>query len=145
MTRRRQRRQINAGDPHILRRMESLDHATLSADERLVLKRFVDVLRDRLGDALVAVWLFGSRARGAAVVELSDIDVLVIADRAGWGESGRVYEALHDAARGVSRPNIAWSFSVHVRDPEWMQRRRAVGSFFAAEVDRDHIDLMTAA
>jgi predicted nucleotidyltransferase len=124
--------------------MESLDHATLNAEERLVLERFVDVLRLRLGDALGAVCLFGSRARGETVPEPSDIDVLVITDRAGWGDSGRVYDALHEAARGASLPNVAWSFSVHGHDPEWMQRRRAVGSFFAAEVDRDHIDLMTA-
>jgi predicted nucleotidyltransferase len=125
--------------------MDSLDHATLSAEERLVLERFVDVLRVRLGDALVAVWLFGSRARGGAVAELSDVDVLAIVDRAGFGESGRVYEALHDAARGVSMPNVAWSFSVHVHELGWLQQRRAVGSFFVAEVDRDHIDLMPAA
>jgi predicted nucleotidyltransferase len=125
--------------------MASLDHATLSAEERLVLERFVDVLRLRLGDALVAVWLFGSRARGDAVDELSDVDVLVIVDRAGWDESGRVYEVLHDAARRVSLPNVAWSFSLHVHEPGWLQRRRAVESFFVAEVDRDHIDLTAAA
>jgi hypothetical protein len=83
----------------MLRRMDSLDHATLSAEERLVLERFVDVLRLRLGDALGAVWLFGHRARGETVAGRSAIDVLVIADGAGWSDSGRVYEAVHDAAR----------------------------------------------
>ena len=124
---------------------QPLDHATLTAEERLVLEQFVDLLRRRLGAGLRAVWLFGSRARGDAVAELSDVDVLVITDQAGWSESGRVYEALHEAARAVSLPNVAWSFSVHVHEPGWLQQRRAVGSFFAAEVDRDHIDLMSTA
>lgn len=128
---------------HMIALMQSLDHATLSADERAVLERFVEVLRSRLGDAVSAVWLFGSRARGETVSELSDIDVLVISDRAGWAESSRAYEALHDAAREVSLPEVAWSFSLQVRDPRWLQDRRAVGSFFASELDRDHIDVLT--
>jgi len=125
--------------------MAGLERATLSDAERLVLERLVAALRERLGEELRAVWLFGSRARGKAVAELSDIDVLVIVDRAGWSASGPIYEALHEAARAVGLPSLAWTFSLHVRDPTWLRRRRAVGSFFAAEVDRNHIDLVAAA
>ncbi len=42
------------------------------------------------GSATSSVWLFGSRARGDAVSDLSDIDVLVIADRAGWLDAAPV-------------------------------------------------------
>jgi predicted nucleotidyltransferase len=124
---------------------DTLDHATLGDEERQVLERFVEVLRRRLGDEVRAVWLFGSRARGERVADLSDIDVLVIIDQAGWSAAGRVYDALHAAAGQVSLPDVAWSFSLHVRDPGWLDQRRAIGSFFAAEVDRDHIDLTAAA
>jgi predicted nucleotidyltransferase len=125
--------------------MAALDDATLSTDERVVLDLFVSTLAERMGDELHATWLFGSRARGETVGELSDIDVLAIVDRAGWDDSARVYRALHDAAREVSLPDVAWSFSVHVHEPAWLDRRRAVASFFVSEVDRDRIDLTAAA
>jgi predicted nucleotidyltransferase len=125
--------------------MGSLDHATLTVAERAVLERFVETLRARLGDDLSAVWLFGSRARGERIGDLSDIDVLVIAEDASWDGSARVYQALHDAARAVSLPNVACVFSVHVPAPHWISERRAVESFFVAEIDRDHIDLTPAA
>jgi predicted nucleotidyltransferase len=125
--------------------MGSLDQASLSAAERLVLDRFVSSLRERLDDELHAAWLFGSRARGEPVDGLSDIDVLVIADRAGWAGSALVLETLHDAARAASLPDVAWRFSVHVHEPGWVAKRRAIESFFIAEVDRDHIDLTPAA
>lgn len=133
-----------AAPTRILGRMPSLADASLSAEERAVLERFVELLRARLGDELRAVWLFGSRARGEPVSELSDIDLLVLARRTGWDDASRVYGALHDAACSLSLPDVAWSFSVHVHDPDWLKRRRAVESFFAAEVDRDHIELVSA-
>jgi predicted nucleotidyltransferase len=125
--------------------MGSLDQASLSRSERLVLDRFISTLRERLGDELHAAWLFGSRARGEPADELSDIDILVIADRAGWSGASLVLEALHDAARKASLPDVAWRFSVHVHEPAWVGKRRAINSFFMAEVDRDHIDLTPAA
>src|SRR5437870_3305613 len=124
---------------------EPLCNATLTPEEREVVGRFVDLLRRRLGSDLEAVWLFGSRARGERVAELSDIDVLVLTRSAGWHESGPIYEALHEAARELSLPEVAWSFSLHVHDPRWLARRRSIDSFFAAEIDRDRIDLLAAA
>jgi hypothetical protein len=59
---------------------------------------------------------------------------VVIAEDASWDGSARVSQALHDAARAVSLPSVAWVFSVH-----------AVESFFVAEIDPDHIDLTPAA
>lgn len=134
-----------AASGFILDGMESLDHATLSSQERAVLERFSTTLRERLRDELHAIWLFGSRARGERIGALSDIDLLVIADDATWDGTGRVYEALHDAAREIGEPNAAWNFSIHVHDPTWIDRRRAVESFFITEVERDHIDLTPAA
>lgn len=110
-----------------------------------MLERFVDLLGERFGDALEAVWLFGSRARGGEVSALSDIDVLVITERAGWHESAGFYAALHDAAHDVSLPQVAWTFSIQVHDARWLEDRRATGSFFVAEVERDRIDLLPAA
>lgn len=125
--------------------MRSLDQATLGSDERAVLERFAATLRERLDGELHATWLFGSRARGESVDALSDIDVLVITDRAGWHDTAPIYQALHDAARDVSSPDLAWTFSLHVHDRVWLADRRAVHSFFVADVDRDRIDVTPSA
>lgn len=122
--------------------MGGLTQATLTPAERAVLARFIVVVRERLGDDLYAMWLFGSRARGEPVDDLSDIDLLIITEHAGWDGSGLVYEALDDAARAVALPEVAWTFSIHVQTPAWLRGRRAVASFFIAEVDRDRIEVI---
>lgn len=119
----------------------ALDQATLTTAERTVLEAFVVSLRERLGDELHAVWLFGSRARGETVGELSDVDLLVIADGASWDGAGVVHDVLQEAAEAVSLPELVWTFSPHVHDPAWLEGRRAIKSFFIAEVERDRIDL----
>ena len=54
----------------------------LSELERDCLGRYLSVLRESLGDELVAVWLFGSAARGDACWRgmpiRSDVDLLVV-------------------------------------------------------------------
>jgi len=124
--------------------MRSLSEATLSDDERAVLSRFVSQIQADLGDRVRAVWLFGSRARGERVEPLSDIDVLVIADRGGFVHSAPFYDALHTAAGQLGLDEVAWSFSVHVHDESWLRRRRAAGAPFVDEVERDHIELVPA-
>lgn len=124
--------------------MRSLAEATLSDDERAVIGRFVERLEAELGDRVRAVWLFGSRARGEPVAALSDVDVLVIADRGGFVHSAPFYDALHRAARELGLDEVAWSFSVHVHDESWLRRRREAGAPFIDEVERDHIDLVPA-
>ncbi len=60
--------------------MDPLQH--LNDQERDCLHRFFGVLRERLGAALVEVWLFGSAARGDMWPEgspmHSDIDLLIL-------------------------------------------------------------------
>lgn len=47
------------------------------AKEGEILKHFIDELRDRFGDRILSVYLFGSSAKGTSC-EHSDIDVLVV-------------------------------------------------------------------
>jgi predicted nucleotidyltransferase len=120
--------------------MRSLADAALSADERRLLEGFAWNLDERLGPSLDAIWLFGSRARGQRPLsEDSDIDVLVLAADASWDGRRRVHEALDDAARELDLESLAFSCSVHVNTPEWLAQRRAIQSFFIAEVDRDKV------
>jgi len=52
----------------------------LNKTDKAMLNQFKDILQQTLGDRLVELRLFGSRARGDAE-EGSDFDVLIIVDR----------------------------------------------------------------
>lgn len=121
--------------------MAELGAASLTAEERRLLEGFVALLEARLGDDLHGVWLFGSRARGDQPAESSDVDLLVLAADDSWDGKLRVHAALDDAARQTGLEDVAWSFSVHVNSPAWLEQRRAVKSFFIGEVDRDKVVL----
>jgi predicted nucleotidyltransferase len=113
---------------------------SLTADERALLERFSVLLRERLGPMLHAVWLFGSRARGESPSHGdSDVDLLVLVDDDSWDASTRVYRVLHEAAGELDLEGITPWFVVHVHTQEWLEGRRAIKSFFIAEVDRDKV------
>jgi predicted nucleotidyltransferase len=84
------------------------------------------------------VWLYGSRARGEPTHDESDVDLLVITgDRK--RDQQRVSRLLYDAAIGEGgEPDF---FIAQVWEPEWLANRRAIGSFFLREVERDKIVL----
>lgn len=87
----------------------------------------------------MSIWLFGSRARGEAPQEFSDVDVIVVTrderrDR-------RLVSDLAWQAAEVEGMN-PFQLAAHVRDPEWVDERRAIESFFMREVDRDKIVLL---
>ncbi len=120
--------------------MSSLATASLTENERRVLERLVDLMRERFGERLRSVWLYGSRARGEAPGPESDIDLLAIAaPEARTDDTRTAIELIDRAARevGVERPIV----SVKVYDTEWLEGRRAIDSFFIQEVDRDRIVL----
>lgn len=119
--------------------MTSLAQASLSAQERALLERFAEKLRERLGEELQAVWLFGSRARGEEPGEESDVDVLALVQDASWDERMRVRGVLDVAAGELGLEALVWSFSIHVHTLSWLAQRREIESFFIAEVDRDKV------
>jgi predicted nucleotidyltransferase len=111
----------------------------LSAGERRVLDRFVELLREELGGDLRSVWLYGSRARGERPHDDSDVDTVVVADDIEYPRSKLVYELLDRAAEETGeRPAY---FSSKVYTPERLRERREIRSFFIQEVDRDKIVL----
>lgn len=117
--------------------MTTLAEAALNEAERRALDEFVESLREELGEELLAVWLYGSRARGERHEE-SDIDVLVIT-RDGKRDRSRVHGLAVDAALAQPGPGI--DLMPHIWDPERLQNRREIESFFIQEVDRDKIVL----
>jgi predicted nucleotidyltransferase len=113
---------------------------SLSPSERALLERFAAELRAQLGEGLHAVWLFGSRARGEPPAhEDSDVDLLVLVDDASWDEKLRIQRLLADVAEELSLGGLEIWFAVHIQTPEWLEGRRAIKSFFIAEVDRDKV------
>jgi predicted nucleotidyltransferase len=120
---------------------------SLTPRERRVVARLLGWLRDELDTDLLAVWLFGSRARGEAdLAEVdpdrrSDVDLLVVVDSADttalrWKLRPRL-EAIADEE--VESP--VW-FSVMAYDAERLRERRQIRSFFIQEVDRDKVVLL---
>ena len=118
---------------------DALAPASLTDAERRVVERLVELLREELGSDLQAIWLYGSRARGETPHPESDIDLLVIADGGGRRYGMKSIELVNKAA-GDEGASPVW-YSVFMGDPEWLQGRREICSFFIAEVDRDRIVL----
>lgn len=124
---------------------EPLAGAALSNRERQVVERLTSRLQDELAEDLRAIWLYGSRARGDAMVDeidpdlKSDIDLLVIAEGGRQRYSAKVIELAHAIAVDAGE-NPVW-YSVSVFDPEWLRGRREIESFFIRNVDRDKLVL----
>jgi len=94
---------------------------------------FVAALHAELGEALEAVWLYGSRARGEDTGWGSDIDLMVITAPPIRRYGKRIQELIWDIAGPAS------FFSVQTEDTRGLAERRAIGDFFHREIDRDRI------
>jgi predicted nucleotidyltransferase len=116
-----------------------LADAALDSAERRVIERLIELLEAELGSDLRAVWLYGSRARGERPRDDSDVDLIVVSTRGRQNDDLRVIEHAFEAAaaEGVNPT----TFSVKLYDPELVEQRRSIRSFFMQEVDRDKIVL----
>ena len=124
-----------------------LSAAALNERERRVVERLVASLRGELGDDLLAVWLYGSRARGEADPSetdpdrRSDVDLIAIvgpgrdASEVAWEVRPRL-EAIADA-----EGDSPVYYSLRFYDAEFLRERRAIRDFFFQEVDRDKLIL----
>jgi predicted nucleotidyltransferase len=126
---------------------EALAAAALNPTERRAIARIVGLLEDELGPELLAVWLYGSRARGEAdpgetdFDRRSDIDMMAIvgpgrdADDFRWSFTPKLVAAVE--AEGDSPP----FYSLKIYPVGWLVDRRRIRSFFFQEVDRDKVVL----
>ncbi len=125
----------------------ALTGAALNERERRVVRGIVTRLCDELGEDLLAVWLYGSRARcdanpAEADPDLrSDVDLMAIvapacdAGAVSWEVQPRL-EAIADA-----EGDSPVYYSLRIFDTEWLRGRREIRSFFVQEVDRDKLVL----
>lgn len=121
--------------------MRGIEQTSLTPVERRAVERFARTLTEELGDELLSVWLYGSRARGEPGHDESDVDVLVVV-RGAEERRARVHDLAWQAAEAEGFE--PFMLSVHVRDPEWVAYRRSIEDFFYAEVDRDKVVLAGA-
>jgi len=111
--------------------MTTVEATSLSPAEQRAVDRFVRLLTAQLGDELLAVWLFGSRARGEPVGDAdSDVDLLVIT------RTGDQERLVSDLAR-QARCEGEWAHPLHAltHDPGWVAERRGVNAFLMREID----------
>lgn len=118
--------------------MSTLERARLEPAERRVLDELVGRLRVELAGDLLAVWLYGSRARGEQTGEDSDVDLLVFTAR-GREDSDIVRRLVDEAADAAG--GRASTFSARVFDRDDLEHGRRVHSFYFREVDRDKLVL----
>jgi uncharacterized protein (UPF0332 family)/predicted nucleotidyltransferase len=112
--------------------------ARLDAAERRALGRAAELLEQELGGELLAVWLYGSRARDERPREDSDVDLFVVVRERGSVEK-RVRELVSHAAEEAGAEPFA--FQVFVYDPRRLAEEKAIDSLFLREVERDRIVL----
>ena len=122
-----------------------LSQAALNDTERRVVERVVERLRAELGDDLLAVWLYGSRARGEAdptetdFDRRSDIDLMAIVDLSRDVEKARWWALPMVEAEADALGDSPVYYSLRIFDTGWLRERREIRSFFVQEVDRDKL------
>lgn len=119
--------------------MSSLEEASLEPRERRVLERLVTSLEREFGPDLRSIWLYGSRARGETPRSESDVDLIVVANRADPDDQLRAIQLVVEIAL-EEEANPA-RFSIKLFAPEYVEQRRQIRSFFMQEVDREKIVL----
>jgi predicted nucleotidyltransferase len=119
--------------------MPDLSRASLDPARRRVVESLVAGLSAELGPRLVAVWLYGSRARGEPPHAESDVDLLIVTRDGSDDDWRRAYRILYGLAEREGISPVG--FSLKLVDPQWIDERRAIESFFLQEVDRDKLVL----
>ena len=118
--------------------MGTLERSSLTDEERRAVQRLVAGLRSALRDSARS-GCTARAPRGEPRRAGSDVDVMVVTDggfRRDWKTVGHV--AAEAVDMGADEPVL---LEVRTADPEYVRGRRAIRSFFFADVDRDKIVL----
>jgi predicted nucleotidyltransferase len=126
---------------------DALTRAALNELERRLIARLVDRLKEKLGGDLLAVWLYGSRARGEADPSETDpdrrcdVDLLAIVtpSRDARELSWWALPMVEEEADAIGESPVY--FSLRIFDVSWLRERRVIRDFFVQEVDRDKLVL----
>jgi hypothetical protein len=130
---------------------DALASAMLRDAERRTVARLIDRFREELAEHLLAVWLYGSRARGDADLEAthvdlrSDVDLMLVVDpESGWTHfGGQAIPLVTEVAEAEGESPL--TYSVIIYDSDWLRNRREIRAFFIQDVDRDKLVLYGSA
>ena len=106
--------------------------------ERMAVSDCVARLNEEVGDQLIGIWLFGSKARGDSDPD-SDIDLLAVIQAQDW-------DVWHTIRRVSARQSLEHDvlFNVHIVDlAYWSDETRHQGTLWR-EIQRDGVSLMPA-
>lgn len=109
---------------------------SLTEREERAVRAFVERLSGRLGDRLVALVLFGSKARGTARAD-SDVDLLAIVT------DHQAVDVVYDVVTDILLEDDLY-LSVKVFEEEEFERLRHPPSVFVQEVQHDGVPLWKA-
>jgi len=108
----------------------------LQPHERMAVDDCVARLYRALGDELVSLWLFGSKARGDADPD-SDIDLLVVTNALDWD--------LRDTIQGIgAKCSLEYDvlFNTHILDRARWDEEEHYRSTLWREIQRDGVSLL---
>ena len=114
-----------------------MSHANLAAERGVegALARFGRLVRERFGEAVIDIRLFGSHARSDAHEE-SDVDVAVVLEEAGWEIRRTIIDLAADI--GLEHDLI---LSPTVFDRETWERWRAQDRPLTRDIEQEGIPL----
>jgi len=120
---------------NITEQEKGLETVALTKREKEALRTFVERVRQSLGENLVKVILFGSKARGNAK-RSSDIDLLVIVRE-------RNIKSSHEVYKAASRTDLRWRVdtSPKIYSLDEYQQRQEIGAPFIKEIEKDGVTL----
>lgn len=98
----------------------------------ILMKRYVEIIKEQFNDKLLAMAVFGSLARGKAKFPGSDIDILIVLKGMGDLSFGKRIDLMREAEKKLSKTNeykkfeevFGWPPSIqeHVLTPEELKR-----------------------
>lgn len=105
----------------------------LTQEEKVIIERFKQVIKEKLPGQIVEVLIFGSCARGEAKAS-SDIDVLVITLSADWRQADVIREIGYNLDEAID-----YKLSIQVMSKDHVDYLRKNNFQFINNVDRESI------